>query len=382
MSTLRTTVDEILSRHTAHTLPEIGESGVACAIQASVGTLDAELYRKAFGRVDLESLDALTVTPQTPFDIASITKALVGSTLAMQAVDQGRVRWDTPIAEILPAWRERPDKISQKVTFLQILNHTSGLPAWEKFYLDYPLDPSPSVARETRRSVLETIVSTPLLGTPGSLHAYSDLGYLLLAHLLEHLFDGLPLSQLASDRIFTPLGLDTTTYIDLHRQGHPLQDAVVTERCAHRGRLIRGTVHDENTNIIGGVSAHAGVFSTADQLLEFGRHLLAIDRGRDIENPLVSREVLHFAWSPKARSAGGSHLAGWDTPSGERSSAGRGFNPAHTVGHLGFTGTSIWIERQKGVISVLLTNRVYPTRENDGIRDLRIAFQEAILPPV
>lgn len=381
MSTLRTAVDEILSRHTAHTLSEIGESGVACAMQASVGTLDADLYRNAFGRVDLESLDAPEVTPQTPFDIASITKALVGSTLAMQAVDERRVRWDTPIAEILPAWRERSDKISQKVTFLEILNHTSGLPAWEKFYLDHPLDPSASVARETRRTVLETIVSTPLLGAPGSLHAYSDLGYLLLAHLLEYLFDGRSLSQLASERIFTPLGLSATTYVDVHRQDHPIQNAVVTERCARRGRLIRGTVHDENTNIIGGVSAHAGVFSTAHQLLEFGRHLLAIDQGRDVENPLISRETLHFAWSPQARSAGGSHLAGWDTPSGERSSAGRGFDPAHTVGHLGFTGTSIWIERQKGVISVLLTNRVYPTRENDGIRDLRIAFQEAILPP-
>ena len=381
MSTLRTTVDEILNSHTAHTLSEIGESGVACAMQASVGTLDADLYRNAFGRVDLESLDAPAVTPQTPFDIASITKALVGSTLAMQAVDERRVRWDTPIAEILPAWTERSDKISQTVTFLEILNHTSGLPAWEKFYLDHPLDPSPSVARETRRTVLETIVSTPLLGAPGSLHAYSDLGYLLLAHLLEYLFDGRSLSQLASERIFTPLGLSATTYVDVHRQDHPIQNAVVTERCDRRGRLIRGTVHDENTNIIGGVSAHAGVFSTADQLLEFGRHLLAIDRGLDVENPLISRETLHFAWSPQARSAGGSHLAGWDTPSGERSSAGRGFDPAHTVGHLGFTGTSIWIERQKGVISVLLTNRVYPTRENDGIRDLRIAFQEAILPP-
>ena len=375
-----TRLDAILAAHTAEERAEIGESATAGAIQAAVGTLDRDLYQRASGRVDLESPTAAAVGEQTPFDIASITKALVGSVLAMQAVDDGLVGWKTPIADILPAWRERSDAPSQKATFLQILNHTSGLPAWREFYLEHPLDPSPELAEKTRRVVLDTIINMPLDGVPGSVHAYSDLGYLLLAHLLEVIFDD-DLRDLAQKRIFDPLDLSRTTYADCHDTPPVLAEAVVTEDCSRRGRVVRGTVHDENTNIIGGVSTHAGVFSTAADLLEFGRHLLAIDQGRAVDNPLVSRETLQFAWSHEAGSDVGHHLAGWDTPSGNRSSAGRGFAPEHTVGHLGFTGTSLWIERNHGVISVLLSNRVYPTRENQCIKDLRVQFQEAVLIP-
>ncbi len=373
-------VDEILRDHTAKSRDEIGDTATACAIQTAVGTIDDDLYLGNSGVVDLETEDAAPITDETPFDIASITKALVGSVLAMQAVDEGLVDWQTPLADILPAWKKRGDAISKSATFLQILNHTSGLPAWREFYLDYPLDPSPKRADKTRSAVLETIVGLPLIGEPGTVHAYSDLGYLLLAKLLEELFDA-PLRRLAEARIFEPLELQHTTYVDCRTNADPVAGAVVTEDCSRRGRLVRGTVHDENTNIIGGVSTHAGVFSTARELLRFGRHLLSIDEGRDVNNPLVSRKSLRFAWSEQAGSEVGHHLAGWDMPSGKRSSAGRGFSPENTVGHLGFTGTSIWIERQHGIISVLLSNRVYPTRENERIKDLRIAFQEAILPP-
>lgn len=373
-------IDEILRGHTAQSRGDIGDRATACAIQAAVGTLDEDLYRGSFGRVDLETPQAAPVTETTPFDIASITKALVGSVLAMQAVDEDLVEWQTPIADILPAWRARNDPPSKQASLLQLLNHTSGLPEWREFYLEHPLDPGPKQADRTRAAVLDTIAGLPLEGTPGAVHAYSDLGYLLLTKILEILFDA-PLRQLADARIFEPLGMSRTTYVDCRGGISAVSDAVVTEDCARRGRVVRGTVHDENTNIIGGVSTHAGVFSTAGDLLTFARHLLAIDRGRSVADPLASPQTLRFAWSDRAGSAVGHHLAGWDTPSGDRSSAGRGFAAGDTVGHLGFTGTSIWIERQHGIISILLTNRVYPTRENERIKDLRIAFQESILPP-
>ena len=373
-------IDDVLCAHLAQRRRDIGDSATAAAIQAAVGTLDDTLYRRGLGSVDLESSTAATVTCETPFDIASITKALVGSVLAMQAIDEDLLDWHTPLADILPAWRERTDPPSQRATFLQLLNHTSGLPAWREFYLDHPLDPDPPQADATRSKILDIITGLPLNGEPGTTHAYSDLGYLLLARLLENVFDA-PLQQLAEGRIFEPLDMTRTGFVHCSDEQQRICEAVVTEECSRRGRIVRGTVHDENTNIIGGVSTHAGVFSTADDLLTFGRHLLAIDAGEVVERPLVSRPTLHFAWSSEAGGDVGHHVAGWDTPSGDRSSAGGGFAPAHTVGHLGFTGTSIWIERQQGIVSVLLTNRVYPSRENDRIKDLRIAFQNAILAP-
>ncbi len=374
-------MDQVLRSHLAPTLDAIGDTATAAAIQAAVRTRRGDSYDGAFGRLHLEphpDTTAPPVTTDTPFDIASLTKLLVGATLAMIAVDEGRVAWDTPIADILPLWARRTDRPSSDVTFLHVLNHTSGLPAWRKFYLRYPLSPTPAQARQTRQAILEEICDTPLDGPPGTVYSYSDLGFLLLRTILETLFDA-PLGALAKEKIFAPLDL-SASFVDIDADAHPVDQAPATERCELRGRLVQGTVHDENTEIIGGVSTHAGVFTTASELARFGEHLLAIDDGR-AKAPLISQDTLRFAWSPQAGSSIGAHRGGWDTPSGATSSAGRGFSRDHTVGHLGFTGTSLWIERDRGVVSVLLSNRVYPTRENPRIRDLRIAFQEAVLPP-
>ena len=157
-----------------------------------------------------------------------------------------------------------------------------------------------------------------------------------------------------------------------------IDDAVATERCARRGGVVVGRVHDENTALMGGVSGHAGAFCDAPDLLRFGVHMLGIDQG---QGPgIVSREILRWCWSEAARGAAGHHLGGWDTPSGARSSAGRHMTPDATVGHLGFTGTSLWIDRAQQRVAVLLTNRVHPTRDNPHILAMRIAFHEAVAP--
>ena len=157
-----------------------------------------------------------------------------------------------------------------------------------------------------------------------------------------------------------------------------LADAASTELAPRRGGIVTGFVHDENCYIQGGVAGHAGLFGTAADVARFGAHLLGVDRG---ESGIVSAETLRTCWSQASRGGDGHHLGGWDTPSGELSSAGRGFAADRTVGHLGFTGTSLWIERGEGVVASLLTNRVYPTRENTMIKPLRVAFHEAVLPP-
>jgi serine-type D-Ala-D-Ala carboxypeptidase len=372
---------QILADAVADDRDEIGDTKVCSALQAVVWEDGEALVDVALGNTHLEG-GHRRLTPLTPMDIASLTKPLVAATLLMQAVDEGLVRLHDPIGEHLPAWASRSGQAgedgSEDATLLHLLNHSSGLPAWEKFYLRHEVDPSPCTARATRRELFARIANTPLEARPGSRHCYSDLGYILLADIIERVFDQ-PLHELASRRIFEPLGMQRTRFVARLAGDHPIRKACATERCAHRSRLIIGTVHDENTDIIGGTSGHSGVFSTARDLLLFCRHLWEVDRGR-LEDGIVSQETLRFCWSEEARGADGHHLGGWDTPSGEPSSAGRGFQAGKTVGHLGFTGTSFWIERDRGLIAILLTNRVYPTRDNDLIKGLRVRFHEAVLP--
>ena len=142
---------------------------------------------------------------------------------------------------------------------------------------------------------------------------------------------------------------------------------------------VRGVVHDKNCFIQGGVAGHAGLFSTARDVAKFGHAMLGIFEGGA---GIVSPEILREAWSEASRAPNGHHVAGWDTPSGESTSVGRGFARNATFGHLGFTGTSLWIDVSKRVVAALMTNRVFPTRENPRIKDTRIRFHEAVLSPL
>ncbi|QDG49253.1 beta-lactamase family protein [Persicimonas caeni] len=372
----------ILRDAVADDVDQIGKTKVCSAIQAIVWHDGELVLDEALGRTHLETNYNPPSEPlraDTPMDIASLTKPLVTATLAMQAVDEGLARLDDRVADLYPAWSLGASSRGE-ATLLDLLNHSSGLPAWEKFYLSHPVDPSPTMAYTTRKALFRRIARTPLQSRPTGRHCYSDLGYILLAGILEGLYDA-PLHEVAHDRIFRPLQMEHTRYVARLAGDEPITGAAATEKCARRERVVIGTVHDENTDIMGGVSGHAGVFSTAGDLLRFCRHIWEIDQGKLEYGGIISREVLRFCLSEEARGADGHHLGGWDTPSGQLSSAGRGFQAGNTVGHLGFTGTSFWIERDRGLIAILLTNRVYPTRDNELIKELRVKFHEAVLPP-
>lgn len=378
---------EILEEAVGDRLETIGDTAVCSAIQAVVGTVDGGIdFDEALGRTRLDGAGEL-VDGETRFDVASLTKPMVTATLAMQAVEAGRIAWDAPIGRYLALGESEV----AEATVLQLLNHTSGLPDWTPLYesSDYPsfssrtaepfsaeIDPDVII----RRLACEHVGDIDLEAPPGERETYSDLGYVLLAAMLERV-EGGTLDRLAEARIFEPLGMERTGFVPLGSDEAPLENAVATEDDPERGGVIEGTVHDRNTEALGGVSGQAGVFSTARDVWRFGCHLAAIDRGTLDGEPVVDREILRFCWSDEARAGVGHHVGGWDTPSGEPSSAGRGFQAGETVGHLGFTGTSIWIERERGLIAVLLTNRVYPSRDNDRIDDLRLEFHEAVLPP-
>lgn len=371
-------IDRCFSHHLATERAQIGDERTASAIQIAVGTARRPLLIDARGHMDLEGSIA-PVDIDTPFDIASLTKPLIGATLAWQAIDDGLISWDTPVCDALPAFRQHSDPRAQTITLGHLLDHSAGFRDWHPFFEDLSIDPDPDAAAQQRRAILSTILAQPLIYDPGQDHQYSDIGFIVLTHLLETLFE-MPLAPLARRNIFEPLGLYRTQFVDRIAGDAPIDGAVTTEICPHRQRPVQGQVHDTNAHVMGGVSTHAGVFSTASDLLRFATHLLRVDLGIEAD-PIVTRQTLRDAWRPRDATTCGSHCGGWDRPSGDRSSAGRGFQPTSTVGHLGFTGTSLWLDRAQQVISVILSNRVYPSRDNDRIKDLRLQFQETILPP-
>jgi len=369
----------ILDEETTDDFDAIGTEATCSAAQAAVWRNGRFLFDQARGHPRLHPAGD-PIDPQTPFDVASLTKPLVVGTLLMQAVREDRCHWYDPADDFLGDWSADPR--SADVTLLQLANHTAGLPDWRALYEDLPLEPTADDATTNRRRILTRIHQTEFAYAPGTDECYSDLGYIVLGCLLESVF-GRRLDELADERIFEPLEMDRTRYVSAADGERAVDGAVATEDDELRGAVVEGTVHDRNAAAFGGVAGHAGVFSTARDLARFGAELTDIDRDRqsDDREPLVARQTLQFAWSKRAAGGYGHHLAGWDTPSGENSSAGRGFRDGRTVGHLGFTGTSVWIERNRGLVAVLLTNRVYPDRDNDRIDDLRIRFHEAVLPP-
>jgi CubicO group peptidase (beta-lactamase class C family) len=247
-----------------------------------------------------------------------------------------------------------------------LLAHSGGLLWWTDLYKQHegkkPL--------EAKRSYLATIFELPLDYPPRSKMVYSDLGILLLGEILERV-GGKELEVLANEEIFTPLGMDETRY----RPGASLLPRIApTERDPWRGRMVQGEVHDENAHGLGGVAPHAGLFSTARSLARFAQMMLngGAYRGRRLLNP----ETIALFTRRAELVAGSSRALGWDTPS-EPSSAGAFFS-ASSYGHTGFTGTSLWIDPERELFAILLTNRVHPTRENPKITELRPAFHDAV----
>lgn len=345
---------------TAETVPAVH---TCTALQAAVWTTSQEISL-ALGKASPGSQKGLS--PDVFMDIASVTK-LFTATLALIAVDAGKLGFDTRLDTVFP------ELSSPSPTLLELLNHSSGLPAWDQYYLRYPLVPTDLEAQQNRDAILQEILHAPRK-VPGH-HVYSDLGYILLGRLVERVLDD-DLDSLVARLITGPLEMGRTRYVN-QLKGDAALDAVVTEMTPGRPAPICGLVHDENCFIQGGVAGHAGLFSTADDLVVFGRHMLGIHEGK---TGILSSTTLGQAWSTASKAPDGHHAAGWDTPSGEVSSVGRGFSRSHTFGHLGFTGTSLWIDTSAQVVAALLTNRVFPTRENPRIKDLRVRFHEAVLP--
>ena len=277
-------------------------------------------------------------TAETLFDIASLTKPLATVTLTMMALEAGRLALDD---------RPRPE-----LTVAQLLAHASGLPAWK------PLG-------ATRAEVLRAVETEPLESAPGTQSRYSDLGFILLGAAVERAL-GRPLDEAFAARVARPLGLGTAY--------GPRDPAA----CAPTEGTLRGVVHDENARALGGVAGHAGLFSTAHDVSRLTHALVAAWNGvRSTVPRLVPPARVRQFWSPSGV-PGSTWCLGWDRPAPTGSSAGARW-PRDGVGHLGFTGCSLWIDPPRGRWVVLLSNRVHPTRENEAIKQLRPALHDAIV---
>lgn len=302
------------------------------------------------------------IVPATRFDLASLTKPIATATVVQDLIARGRLALDAVAARWLPG-------LDPAITVGHLLGHASGLPAHVKLY--ERLWAGERVGDlDARASLVAMAVATPLERGPGGAAVYSDLGYIALAAVAERAGDA-PFEALVAEAL-APLELSATGFVDLRTPG-PRPDAPATELCPRRG-LVVGEVHDENAHAGGGVAGHAGLFAPLDDVARFAA---ALARGpRDGVGRITAAQLAH-AFTAAAAPATSWRL-GWDTPSTTPgvSHAGDAWPRTHAVGHLGFTGTSVWLDWARGRYAVLLTNRVHPSRDRPEaarIKELRRA---------
>jgi len=311
---------------------------------------------KAFGRFTYQP-DSPEATIDTIFDLASITKVVATTTMAMILYERGLLDLEMPVASLVPEFR-RDDPRRTQVTSRMLLAHSSGLPAYEKLFL----------RAKTNDELLAGAFATPLVADPGAQAEYSDIGFVILGVALERIAED-SLDHFCQQEILGPLGMGHTAFnppVSWRSRIAPTVD----DR-TFRQRIIQGEVQDENASMLGGVAGHAGLFSTAGDLGIFAQAMLAGGC------PLVRPETLSLFTRRQSSPPGTSGALGWDTPSSP-SQSGKHLS-ANSFGHLGYTGTSLWIDPERQLSLSLLTNRTWPDCSNQAIKQVRPAFHDAVV---
>lgn len=311
---------------------------------------------KAVGRFTFDPQSPV-VQPETIFDLASVTKVVATTAMAMILYERGELDLEAPVAAILPEFAQ-DDPRRDEVTIHMLLAHSSGLPAYERLF---------EQAR-TRDELLARALAVPLAEEPGMRVAYSDIGFILLGEALSRIADE-PIDRFCQHEVFGPLGLSQTMF----NPPASLREAIpptVDDR-VFRKRVIQGEVHDENASVLGGVAGHAGVFSTAEDLATFANVML---KGGQ---PILRPETVALFTQRESNPEGTSRALGWDTPSSP-SQSGKHFS-VHSFGHLGYTGTSMWMDAERQLSVTLLTNRTWPDNQNQAIKEVRPRFHDAVI---
>jgi CubicO group peptidase (beta-lactamase class C family) len=328
------------------------------------------LHASAHGRTALEA-GGRPVELDTAFDLASLTKPLATTSLAMQAVDRGALELSAPLGRLLPELAEHG---RAGLSAEQLLAHSSGLPAWLPLHLS--LSASQVATPAGRERVRALVAAAPLEAPPGTRVEYSDLGFILLEWALERAL-GLPFARAFYSLVCAPLELEGLFFVELMESAGAIASGwsfAATERCPWRGRVMQGEVHDENAYAMGGVAGHAGLFGTAEAVARVGQAWLDALAGRS--GPFEPAVMERFA--RRAAGPARNRPLGFDCPEREHSQAGTRLARS-ALGHLGFTGTSVWIEPEREVCVVLLTNRIHPSRANEALRDFRPRLHDLVL---
>jgi CubicO group peptidase (beta-lactamase class C family) len=304
------------------------------------------------------------VNTSTVYDLASVTKVIATTSMAMLLYQEGRLSLDQHLVQIFPAFCEgetaggAQGEARDQVTLRMLLAHSSGLPGYARLF---------EVARD-REALLDACLRLPLEAAPGSRAEYSDPGFILLGRALEVLA-GESLEDFCSREVFTPLGMTSTCFrppADWRSSIPPTE-----EDSTFRRRIIQGEVQDENCFVLGGAGGHAGLFSNALDPLLYAQSLF--------DRQLFTPETIRL-FTTRALPAKSSRALGWDTPS-QPSSSGRFFS-RHSAGHLGYSGTSLWIDFERQLAVVLLTNRTWPHRQSRAIRTIRPAFHDSVVEKI
>lgn len=347
----RSAFDVLLSGISQRAFP-----GAAVAI-THCGNLIAHL---GLGRFTYDAASP-AVNTATLYDLASVTKVMATTMACMILHDRGLFKLDQTLVELLPEFggsSSGQKDARRQVTLRMLLAHSSGLPAYVKLFQ----------TAHNKDELIQQALQIPLTAAPGSHAEYSDIGFILLGQALEKL-SGEPLDQFCQREIFAKLNLALTCF----NPPSSLKYAIPPTEDDHtfRHRLIQGEVNDENAFVMGGVAGHAGCFSTALDVSLFAQCIL---RG---DSPLVKKETLEIFTRRQDSPSGTSRALGWDTPS-QPSQSGRYFS-SRSYGHLGYTGTSLWIDPDRQLSVTLLTNRTWPDRSSQSIKQIRPAFHDAVI---
>ncbi len=323
------------------------------------------LLEGALGRFIYEE-SAPQVLPQTVFDIASVTKVVATTAAAMLLHQRGLLHIDMLLGDLLPGFivGREPGSAARQLTLRHLLAHNSGLPGYVEFFRTH-ITPA-----ELFRACLEL----PVEALPGTRAEYSDPGFILLGKAIE-VITGEPLANWVDREVFKPLEMTDTSFCPRPSARSTIPPTEQDDQL--RFRIVQGEVQDENAYVLRGVAGHAGVFSNVRDLLRFSAEILSAVEHPSVPEParLFRKETVEF-FAERQAPAGSDRALGWDTP-GNDSSSGRHFS-SRSIGHLGYSGCSLWIDLDAGVAIVLLTNRTWPDRQSQLIREVRPAFHDAV----
>ncbi len=316
-----------------------------------------------------------TARKDTCFDIASLTKPVCTAFLVMLLKQQGLLKTSDTVYQ----WLAGADKPwHRKITIAHLLEHTSGLSSWLPLFREIPLDLVGT--EEGRDFLLNSCYQEPLLNKPGQKTLYSDLGYIILGEIVQQAGQA-ALDDLFEKNVANPFQLKNTFFISKKNKNN--KRYAPTEDCPWRERVIKGEVDDQNAYALGGVAGHAGLFSTAEDLHLFVKQVAASFQGKsnhiatEVIKSFIDFETLAKQKRKLSTSKSRLFLGGWDTPTPQNSAAGHHFSE-QTIGHLGFTGCSIWIDLAQNYWVILLSNRVHPSATNEKIKWFRPKIHDTI----